>query len=166
MKDEEIMTESPILEHSGDESHLLREIYRTNQAMFNNVSRIMGASASRVALVRLLATDMPDGGGVMEIARRLGINAAAVTRLVKELEEQKWVRRRGDAADARRTHISLTAKGQKRVREIHERMHAFERSFDERIGTEDVRTTVRVLSEVRAALAEFRLEASLPPAGL
>jgi DNA-binding MarR family transcriptional regulator len=158
MKNEEATTESPILEHSGDESHLLREIYRTNQAMFNNVSRIMGISASRLALLRLLAVDMPNGGGIMEIARNLGINAAAVTRLVKELEEQKWVRRRGDSADARRTHISLTGKGQQRMREIHARMHAFERSLDERIGPEDIRTAVRVLSGIRAALAEYQEE--------
>ncbi len=155
MKDEEIGAEGPILEHSGDESHLLREVYRTNQAIFNNVSRITGISASRLVLVRLLAIDMPEGGGIMEIARKLGINAAAVTRLVKELEEQKWVKRRSDSADGRRTHISLSTKGRRRVREIHARLHVFERSLDERIGQQDIRTTVRVLSEMRAALAEF-----------
>ncbi len=155
MKDDEIMTGSSILEHHGDETHLLREVYRTNQAMFNNVSRITGISASRLALVRLLAVDMPEGGGIMEIARKLGINAAAVTRLVKELEEQKWVKRRSDSADARRTHISLSTKGQRRVREIHARLHVFERSLDERIGPQDIQAAVRVLSEIRAALAEF-----------
>ncbi len=161
MKDEEIITESPILEHSGDESHLLREVYRTNQAMFNNVSRITGISASRLTLVRLLAIDMPNGGGIMEIARKLGINAAAVTRLVKELEEQKWVKRRSDSGDARRTHISLTVKGQRRMREIHARLHVFERSLDEKIGPQDIRAAVRVLSEMRAALAEFKQEGSI-----
>lgn len=156
MKDDEIMTGTPILEHHGDETHLLREVYRTNQAMFNNVSRITGISASRVALVRLLAIEMPQGGGIMEIARKLGINAAAVTRLVKELEEHKWVKRRSDSADARRTHISLTAKGQRRVREIHTRLHLLERSLEEKIGRQDIETTVRVLAEMRAALAEFK----------
>lgn len=150
--------EFPGLEHSGDESHLLREVYRTSQAMFNNVARITGISASRLALIRLLGMEMPNGGGVMEIARKLGINAAAVTRLVKELEGQKWVKRRSDPADARRTHISLTAKGQRRIREIHARLHVFERSLEERIGLQDIQVTVRVLTEIRAALAEFEQE--------
>ncbi len=156
----------PGFEHSGDESHILREVYRTNQAMFNNISRIMGVSASRLALLRLLAVEMPGGGGIMAIARNLGVNAAAVTRLVKELEEQKWVKRRSDPADARRTHVRLTAKGLRRVREIHRRVHVFERFLEERLGAEDVRAAVRVLSGIRAALDAFKDEGPFPPAGL
>ncbi len=156
MKDEGTVTGSPIFTHTGDELHLLREVYRTNQALFNNLSRVAGVSGSRLTLIRLLAVEMPEGGGIMEIARRLGINAAAVTRLVKEMEEQKWVKRRADAADGRRSHISLTIKGRNRVRRIHERLHEFERSLTERMEARDIETAIRVLSVVRTALEQFR----------
>lgn len=145
-----------ILEHRGDELHLLRELYRTQQAMLNVIPRIIGISSSRLALLRLLAVEMPREAGVMEIARRLGINAAAVTRLVREMEEQKWVQRRSDSRDGRRNFVSLTAKGRLQFRKIHERMHAFERSVGEKLDLEDVQATIRVLGALRGALDQYR----------
>lgn len=147
---------SPILAHTGDESHLLRELYRTNQALLNSLSRIVGISASRLALIRLLAIELPKETGIMEIARRLGINAAAVTRLVKEMEEQKWVKRRTDPADGRRSSVSLTARGQRQFRRLHERMHEFERSISERLKKKDIETTIDVLSGIRNTIEEFK----------
>ena len=125
MKNPDNNGKSQVLSHSGDESHLLRELYLANQALLNNFPRIVGVSASRLALIRLLAIELPRETGTMEIARRLKINAAAVTRLVKELEEQKWVQRRGNPKDGRRTSVSLTAQGRRAFRRIHERLHEF-----------------------------------------
>jgi DNA-binding MarR family transcriptional regulator len=155
MKDSESKNESQILIHSGDETHLLKELYRTNQALFNNLSRIVGISGSRVALIRLLAIDLPKEAGIMEIARRLGINAAAVTRLVKELEEQKWVKRRTDPMDGRRSFVSLTAKGRRQFLQIHDRMHEFEWSISEKLEKKDIETAIKVLSEIRNALEQY-----------
>jgi len=92
----------------------------------------------------------------MEIARRLGINAAGVTRLVKELEGQKWVQRRTDPMDGRRSFVSLTAKGRRQFHQIHERMHEFERSISERLEEQDIEKTIKVLSEIRNALGQFK----------
>lgn len=145
-----------ILEHRGDELHLLRDLYRTQQAMLSVIPRIIGISSSRLALLRLLAVEMPKEAGVMEIARRLGINAAAVTRLVREMEEQGWVKRRSDLRDGRRHYVSLTPKGRQAFRKIHERMHAFERSVGETLDAQDVQATVRVLATLRDALEKQR----------
>lgn len=145
-----------ILEHRGDELHLLRDLYRTQQAMLSVIPRIIGISSSRLALLRLLAVEMPKEAGVMEIARRLGINAAAVTRLVREMEEQSWVKRRSDSRDGRRHYVSLTPKGRQAFRKIHERMHAFERSVGETLNAQDVQATVRVLATLRDALEKHR----------
>jgi len=142
--------------HTGSESHLLRELYRTNQAMFNNVPRIAGISASRLALVRLLAIDLPDGAGTMEIARRLGVNAAAVTRLVSEMEGRKWIKRNADPSDARRSRISLTARAVQEFGIIHERLHEFERSLNAVLDEKDIETTIRTLSEIRNALEKAK----------
>ena len=145
-----------ILEHKGDELHLLRGLYRTQQAMLSVIPRIIGISSSRLALLRLLAVEKSKEAGVMEIARRLGINAAAVTRLVREMEEQGWVKRRSDLHDGRRHYVSLTTKGRQAFRKIHERMHAFERLLGETLDTQDVQATVRVLAALRDALERHR----------
>ena len=85
------------LHHKGDESHLVREIVRTNQVLMNGFSRMVGMSMSRLTLMRLLAT-ADEGVGVNDLARHLGINAAAVTRQVKVSFNDATTPRMVDAA--------------------------------------------------------------------
>jgi DNA-binding MarR family transcriptional regulator len=92
----------------------------------------------------------------MEIARELGVNAAAVTRQVKELEDQRLVTRKADPRDARRSSVWLTAKGMRKFLELHERVHALERSLRAGVGDEEFATAIRVLLRLRAALEELR----------
>ena len=141
-----------ILRHTGVESHLLREIVRTNQVFMSGFGRLVGMSASRVALMRLLANGSPDGAGTLKIARQLGINAAAVTRLVKEMEEGGLVVRRADAEDGRRSYVRLSAKGIRAFREIHSRGHDLERSLSSVISTGDMAVAVKVLVSLRTFL--------------
>ena len=79
------MTNLLDLHHTGDEPHLLREIMRTHQAVLNVFSRKVGMPAAQLTLMRLLAICHPEAVGIMEIARQLGINAAAVSRQVKAM---------------------------------------------------------------------------------
>ena len=58
------------LHHKGDESHLLKEIMRTHQALLNVFSREVGMPAARLSLMRLLAIGYHEKLGVMQIARR------------------------------------------------------------------------------------------------
>jgi len=83
-------------------------------------------AASRLALLRLcrLGSDL----GVMDLARQLGVNAAAVTRQVQELERERLVRRRADPKDGRRSYVSLSSKG-KGSSGDHDRSHELERSL-------------------------------------
>jgi len=138
--------------HSGDESHLLREVMRTQQAVLNVFSRQVGMPVSRLALMRVLAISQAEDVGIMWIARQLGINAAAVTRQVKDMESEGLVERCADARDGRRSYVKLTADGLKIFQQLHERAHAFERALGTAVSSEDIAVTVRVLAQVRAAL--------------
>jgi DNA-binding MarR family transcriptional regulator len=140
------------LRHEGDEPHLIREIIRTHQAVLNVFSRQVGMPAARLALMRLLASCHPEAVGIMWIARQLGINAAAVSRQVKVMKNERLVERCADARDARRSHVKLTADGLRIFQQLHERAHAFERDLSTSVSAADMATTVRVLVHVRAAL--------------
>lgn len=146
------MQEIAFLEHSGNESHLLREIYRTHQMLINTFTRVVGISASRLTFLRLLVAHAPAEMGIMDMAKTLEINPAAVTRLAQEMEEKGWIERRADPTDRRRTLIRITDSGRDRFLEIHARMHEIEKMFGSRFERQDIETTVRVLSEVREAL--------------
>ena len=135
------------IHHRGDELHILREVFRTYQVLMAAFSRKVGMAPSRFALMRLLALAERDVG-VMDLARQLGVNAAAVTRQVKELEREQLIRRRADPKDARRSYVSLSPKGQRLFQEIHERSHELERSLSSTLGAEEVRNAAIVLTKL------------------
>jgi DNA-binding MarR family transcriptional regulator len=144
------------LHHTGDEPHLLREIMRTHQAVLNVFSRQVGMPGARLALMRLLAIRHPEAVGIMEIARQLGIDAAAVTRQVKVMESERLIERCADARDGRRSYINLTADGLRVFQQVHERAHAFEQALSTAVSAEDMAATLRVLAHVRTALEALR----------
>jgi DNA-binding MarR family transcriptional regulator len=137
--------------HRGDEPHLLRELVRAYQTLVAVFARRTGMPAARFGLLRLLAVTEGDRG-VMDLARQLGVNPAAVTRQVQELEREGLVRRRADRRDRRRSHVDLSPKGRRVFAEIHARTHELERSLVAVLGEEEMRRAARVLGRLRVAV--------------
>ncbi len=146
----------PELHHAGGETHLLREVMRLHHALMNVFTRQVGMPASRLMLMRLLAISRPEDIGIMELARRLGVNAAAVTRQVKEMEAEGLVDRIADARDGRRSHVRLTSEGLRIFEQLHDRAHEFERELGAVVDREDIAVAVRVLAQLRTALEGLR----------
>ena len=141
--------------HRGNEPHLLREVIRTYQVLMAGFSREIGMPASRLAVLRILA--ITDGGaGIMDLARSLGINAAAVTRQVQDLERDRLIQRRSDPKDGRRTRLRLSPKGQRLFEEIHERSHVLERSLSAAISADEMAAAAAVLAKLRAFVEGLR----------
>jgi len=140
--------------HRGDEPHLLRELVRAYQTLMAVFARRTGMPAARFGLLRLLAVTEGERG-VMDLARELGVNPAAVTRQVQELERAGLVRRRADRQDRRRSHVSLSPKGRRVFAEIHVRTHELERSLAAVLGEEEMRGAARVLGRLRVAVEGF-----------
>lgn len=141
--------------HRGDEAHLLREIIRTYQVLMAAFSREVGVPASRLMLLRLLALSEGDYG-VMDLARKLGINAAAITRQVKELEREQLVLRRPDPKDGRRSYVSLSPKGLLLFEELHARSHELEQSLSSAISVEEMIAAAKVLVKLRTFIEGLR----------
>ncbi len=135
---------------------------RTSQALLAVFSREVGMPASRLALLRLLAIAHPQGLGVMRMAREMGINAAAVTRSIRQLENARLVAVRPHPADARRKIVCLTADGLHTFERLHERGHRLEASLGADVSQADVETAMRVLARLRTAIEALR-EATLAP---
>jgi len=135
--------------HRGDEPHLLRDIVRTHQVLMAGFSRGVGVPAARFALMRLLLNADRDIG-IMDLARQLGINAAAVTRQVQEMESEGLVRRRPDPRDKRRHYLKLTPKGLRLFGQIHDRTHELERKLSAVITAEEMAACTQTLAKLRA----------------
>ncbi len=156
MRDDERSKREEWLLHGPDEVHLMQELMRTSQALISVFSRQVGLQASRLALLRQIAIAGPGGLGVMAIARRLGIDPAAVTRQAREMEDDGLLARRRDANDGRRSYIRLTPKGLRLFRELHDRGHALERALENEMSAEDIATATRVLTGLRKAIESLR----------
>jgi DNA-binding MarR family transcriptional regulator len=137
--------------HEGDESHLLRDVVRTHQTIMAGFARRVGMPTSHFALMRSLALS-GEGAGVMSLARQLGINSAAVTRLVKNFEDDGLIDRRDDPGDSRRSYLRLSPKGARVLRQLHERGHELEKALSLAVSADDIAVAVRVLAEVRKLL--------------
>ena len=125
---------------------------QASQALLNVFSREVGMTSGRLALLRLLAVSNPDGVGIMELARLLGVNAAAVTRQVKGMEKDDLVERSADHRDGRRSYVRLTDKGRRLFGLVHDRAHEFEKALCGTAGEEDIAVAVSVLAKVRGAI--------------
>jgi DNA-binding MarR family transcriptional regulator len=137
------------LHHRGDEPHLLRDIVRTHQVLMAGFSRGVGMPAARFALMRLLVGADRDVG-IMDLARLLGINAAAVTRQIQAMEAEGLVRRRADPRDKRRHCLKLSPKGFRLFGRIHDRTHALERHLSAVIPAEEMAAAAQTLAKLRA----------------
>lgn len=135
-------------QHKGDELHLLRDISRTSQIMMTTFSRAMGIPASRFMLMKYLAMN-ENGVGVTELAAKMEVNPAAVVRLLKEMEDERIVLRRGDPRDKRRNYVSLSPKGVKLFEQLHLRSHELERALGAFIDPKDIVVATRVLAKLR-----------------
>lgn len=143
--------------HRGDEPHLLREVVRTHQVMMHSLSRHLGMPASQWVLLRAVAT-AEDAVGIMDLARMLGVNAAAITRQVQGMEAEGLIRRRPDGRDKRRHYVCLSARGLKTFEEIHARSHRLERALSQAVTTAEMTSTAQVLARVRAFIEDYREE--------
>ncbi len=143
------------LHHRGDEAHLLREVFRTYQALMSGFARETGVPASRFALMRLLAL-CEKQVGITDLARQLGINPAAVTRQVQDMEQEGLIRRQSDSKDGRRSYIALSTKGRRLFEQIHARTHELERSLSAVIGPEQMSSAALVLIKLRTFVESRR----------
>jgi DNA-binding MarR family transcriptional regulator len=144
------------LKHKGGEPHLIFEIMRTHHALMNVFSRKVGMPFSRLALLRVLALAFPVEIGILEIARRLNINGAAVTRQIRDMDELGLIARAPDERDGRRCNVKLTAKGRKLFEQIHERQHELEKYFASgELTLEEIQTAAKVLIRLRSALEKI-----------
>jgi DNA-binding MarR family transcriptional regulator len=91
----------------------VQQLGRSYRALVAGFEARTGHTLARWRILILLETR-----GAMsqkELAKELGIDPAALTRQLKGLERDGWVRREADTQDARLTNVMLTAAGHETV---------------------------------------------------
>ena len=143
------------------EKHLLGELIHLNHALLVSFSREVGVTPARLRLFHSFMHAGPEGIGIIDLAYRLGVTPALVTREVKELEKDGLVKRRHDTNDGRRSIICLSAKGVETISGYHQRAHDYEHALLEGIAEEDVDTAIAVLGKIVDRLKLTRIKGEL-----
>jgi DNA-binding MarR family transcriptional regulator len=129
---------------------LFQELARASIEARRAFSLISGTSERRRQLLLLLH----EHGEVSHatVQRRLGVDGATVTRLVKKLESEASVNRRLDPTDNRFTLVALTDSGRQIAVELHEGRRQFQRRLLAGVNRGEQKTMIRVLEQVRRNL--------------
>lgn len=137
-------------------SHLCAELIHAHQALEYLFSREVGITPTRLKLFHELMHAGSEGVGLGDLALRLDVTPALVTRRVAELETDGWVRRRTDARDGRRSIVRLTARGRNEILKFHERAHRFEDVLTAELPPEETAAAVRVLAHLGEKIGSWR----------
>ena len=142
-----------LFEHTsgGHYLHLLREVLLTYRQLLRRLTVETGLSGAQFEVLRELA--LADGRStVSALARELGVDPAAVSRLVAGLERLGLVARESDDHDGRRRPVVLAEDGSRRIVHFHAEAHERESALTAALDPQSLETTMRVLHTLRDAL--------------
>lgn len=92
------------------------------------------------------------------LQQRIQVDPAAITRQVKQLEEEGLVVRRSDPQDNRFTLVSLTEAGRAAAEEAYSKRDAFEARLVQHLSATDLDTLQRCISTMHQNLKELAAE--------
>jgi DNA-binding MarR family transcriptional regulator len=132
--------------------HLLREVLLTYRQLLRRLTLETGLSGAQFEVLRELA--VADGRStVSALSRELGVDPAAVSRLVAGLEQLGLVSRVKDDRDGRRRPVVLTEDGSRLMIAFHAKAHERESALTAALDQQSIETALQVLRALRDALA-------------
>ncbi|CAG5083329.1 MarR family winged helix-turn-helix transcriptional regulator [Parvicella tangerina] len=126
-----------------------------------NISRMYNAKASdfggSMAMGYALLSIDEEGTPSTKLAPKMGMEPRSLTRMIKALEENGYIKKRLDDQDKRLVKLFLTRKG-KEKRDIAKKVVlSFNEKVYEAIPQEDLKTTFEVLSKVNEIIDENKI---------
>lgn len=94
------------------------------------------------------------GTPATKIAPALGLEVRSLTRMLKSLEEKKWIRREANYADKRIVKIFLTDLGKKKRDEAKRGVIFFNELVRQKIGDEKLSNFFDVMNSINVVLEE------------
>ena len=135
---------------------LVQQIARTYYAILPAFERYVGMSKARWQVL----ANLQRAGEITQAAlqQRLNIDGAAITRQVKQLEEEGLVLRRADPQDNRFTLVVLTAAGRQLTTSMDGKRESFELLVTAGLNAEELAVMARCLQQIRENMAELKSE--------
>jgi DNA-binding MarR family transcriptional regulator len=124
--------------------YLLRRAWRDVDRRFQYHFRTIGLTAPQYSIMILIGrnTDCTPG----DLVQPMGISQNNLVGIIADLIERGYVRKEAHAGDRRARILSLTDEGRAALAEAHEAHASYTEEYIQRIGEENLRELVRVLT--------------------
>lgn len=99
-----------------------------------------------------------DGIYVSEIAKKLKISPPAVSKMLRGLEEKKYIERTTDTKDRRNTTVRITPEGNRVRKGVHAKLDTLMNNAIERLGEENAETLVQLMVQFTELIHEESLK--------
>ena len=124
----------------------IKVVWHAIMRMYNQYGANFDISASTGFV--LLNIDSEEGIPATKIAPALGMEAGSLTRMLKSLEEKKWIYKEQDPKDGRSVRIFLTELG-KEKRDLSRRsVREFNIQVREKVSDEELNSFFRVMNQI------------------
>lgn len=134
----------------------LQSITRTANALLPAFERAMGMTRARWRVLKRVFLESPLSQAALQA--QIGVDAAAVTRQVKQLEAEGLVTRAADPRDNRFTLVDLTPAGREEVAGLLATRDRFEERVTAGLSAEELLVLRRCLGRIRRNLAALAAE--------
>lgn len=114
--------------------------------MYNQYGSAFDVTASTGFV--LLNIDVDEGTPATKIAPLMGMEARSLTRMLKTMEEKRWIYKKKDPTDGRSVRIFLTEIGKEKREFARKAVRAFNTKVREIVSEEDIQALIRVTTEV------------------
>ncbi|WP_421874347.1 MarR family winged helix-turn-helix transcriptional regulator [Marinoscillum sp.] len=123
--------------------------------MYNQYGADMDVTASTGFV--LLNIDQENGTPATKIAPLMGLEARSLTRMLKTMEDKKWIRREKDPTDGRSVRIFLTELGKEKREFSKKAVREFNTKIRQMVPEEDVQAFIRVTNTVTQLIEDKSL---------
>jgi DNA-binding MarR family transcriptional regulator len=141
--------------------HLLRDVFRLHHARARTLFETVGLYWGQPPLLRLVAEQ--EGASHSELAARLGVTAATVSKTLDRMEKAGFLQRQADPTDQRVSRVYLTERGRAVQNEMHRLLRTIPQDAFAGLSAEEQRALGALLARVRDNLRRVvRVEPCFP----
>lgn len=128
----------------------LQDVAKTLRMRWDRELRVAIAdmNAARASVLMQLAKS--GGSSQVRLARLLGLNQMALTRVLNDLERLGWVQREPVPADRRAWAVRLTSGGREKLTALHGKAHEFARRYCTGLDEDRLAAFVATLARMKA----------------
>lgn len=131
-------------------TRMMHAFHRIRKVNISSMMEIPQSEFFALQIISCYEKEHPDREGiyVSELAEKLRIASSQTSRMLRNLEERKFISRTVDTKDRRNTYVCLTREGHEICSSTKKRLMAYVEQVREKMGEERIEELIRLCNEM------------------